>query len=173
MTRKIIMLVGLMGSGKTSVGRKLSKLLGLPFVDSDAEIEKASHLKLIDLFRAYGEEAFLQGEERVMERLLSGPPCVLSSGGSAYTSAKTRALARKAAIVIWLRADLDVLCVRTAGRSHRPQVPGENPKGTLETLSQQYTDAYKEADIIVKTLNENVEETAKRVFETLKKKKLI
>lgn len=173
MTRKIIMLVGLMGSGKTSVGKKLSKHLKLPFVDADAEIEKASHLKLIDLFRAYGEEAFLQGEERVMERLLKGPPCVLSSGGSAYTSAKTRTLARETAVVVWLKADLDVLCLRTEGRSHRPQVPGENPKEALTALAKDYTDAYQEADLIVETLDENVERTAQRVMKALRDHQII
>lgn len=173
MTSKIIMLVGLMGSGKTSVGKKLARLLKLPFIDSDAEIEKASGMKLIDLFRTYGEESFLEGEERVMERLLNGEPCVLSSGGSAYTSAKTRALAKEKATVIWLKADLDILYTRTKGRSHRPQVPGENPKAALDELSQAYTDSYRHADLIVKTLNENVDQTAKRAHETLKKKNLL
>ena len=106
---KIILLVGLMGSGKTSVGKRLAKKLNLPFVDGDQEVEKAAGLSLVDVLKCFGEKEFRAGEERVMKRLLQGSPCVLASGGGSFVAEQTRALAKQHAITIWLKADIDIL----------------------------------------------------------------
>ena len=106
---KIILLVGLMGSGKTSVGKRLAKKLNLPFVDGDQEIEKAAGLSLVDVLKCFGEEEYRAGEKRVMKRLLQGAPCVLASGGGSFVAEQTRELAKIHAITVWLKADVDVL----------------------------------------------------------------
>ena len=113
---KIILLVGLIGSGKTSVGKRLAKKLNLPFIDGDQEIEKAAGLSVIDVFKCFGMEEYRAGEERIMKRLLSGSPCVLASGGGAFVADQTRQLAKKTALTVWLKADIDVLYNRTTGR---------------------------------------------------------
>ena len=123
-TDKIILLVGLMGSGKTSVGKRLAKKLNLPFVDGDQEIEKAAGLSLIDVLKCFGAEEYRAGEERVMKRLLQGPPCILASGGGSFVAEQTRKLAKEHAVTIWLKADIDTLYNRTAGRKHRPFLEG-------------------------------------------------
>lgn len=123
---KIILLVGLMGSGKTSVGKRLAKKLDLPFVDGDQEIEKAAGLSLVDVLKCFGEEEYRAGEQRVMKRLLQGTPCVLASGGGSFVAEQTRALAKDHAITVWLKADVDVLYHRTAGRKHRPFLKGND-----------------------------------------------
>lgn len=166
---KIILLVGLMGSGKTSVGKRLAKKLNLPFVDGDAEIEKAAGLSLIDVLKCFGEQEYRAGEMRVMKRLLQGEPCVLASGGGSFVAEQTRDLAKKNAITIWLKADVDVLYNRTAGRKHRPFLEGcENHlKSKLESYIQEEYPYYSEADIIVETKEEQVDNTVHRVIEAL------
>ena len=106
---KIILLVGLMGSGKTSVGKRLAQKLNLPFVDGDREIEKASGLSLIDVFKCFGQAEYRKGEMRVMKRLLLGGPCVLASGGGSFVAQSTRDLAKEHALTIWLKADVETL----------------------------------------------------------------
>ena len=123
---KIILLVGLMGSGKTSVGKRLAKKLNLPFVDGDQEVEKAAGLSLVDVLKCFGEKEFRAGEERVMKRLLQGSPCVLASGGGSFVAEQTRALAKQHALTVWLKADIDILYHRTAGRKHRPFLIGSD-----------------------------------------------
>ncbi|MBR6327488.1 MAG: shikimate kinase, partial [Alphaproteobacteria bacterium] len=110
---KIILLVGLMGSGKTSVGKRLAQRLDLPFVDGDREIEKASGLALVDVLKCFGREEYRNGEMRVMKRLLSGEPCVLASGGGSFVAEQTRRLAKQNALTVWLKADIDTLYHRT------------------------------------------------------------
>ena len=122
---KIILLVGLMGSGKTSVGKRLARRLSLPFVDGDQEIEKAAGLSLVEVFKCFGEREYRAGEERVMKRLLQGEPCVLASGGGSFVALQTRELAKKYALTIWLKADIDTLYHRTAGRTRRPFLLGD------------------------------------------------
>lgn len=162
---KIILLVGLMGSGKTSVGKRLSKKLNLPFVDGDREVEKAAGLSLIDILKCFGEEEYRAGEARVMKRLLQGNPCVLASGGGSFVAEQTRAYAKKNAITIWLKADLDVLYSRTAGRQHRPFIEGNDTslKTKLEKYINEEYPYYSEADIIVETKAEQVDNTVNRV----------
>ena len=167
--QKIILLVGLMGSGKTSVGKRLSKKLNLPFVDGDREIEKASGLSLIDVLKCFGQEEYRAGEARVMKRLLQGEPCVLASGGGSFVAEQTRQYAKKNAITIWLKADVDVLYKRTAGREHRPFLKGHdiNLKAKLEKYINEEYPYYSEADIIVETKEEQVDITVNRVIEAI------
>ena len=166
---KIILLVGLMGSGKTSVGKRLAKKLDLPFVDGDQEIEKAAGLSLIDVLKCFGEEEYRAGETRVMHRLLQSSPCVLASGGGSFIPQQTRDLAKKNAITIWLKADVDTLYNRTYGRKHRPFIKGNDSqlKNKLQEYITEEYPYYSEADIIVETKNEAVNSTVFRVISAL------
>ena len=168
-TDKIILLVGLMGSGKTSVGKRLAKKLNLPFVDGDQEIEKAAGLSLIDVLKCSGAEEYRAGEERVMKRLLQGPPCILASGGGSFVAEQTRKLAKEHAVTIWLKADIDTLYNRTAGRKHRPFLEGcdSHLKNKLEAYIKEEYPYYSEADIIVETKDEAVDNTVNRVIEAI------
>ncbi len=166
---KIILLVGLMGSGKTSVGKRLAKKLNLPFVDGDQEVEKAAGLSLIDLLKCFGQEEYRAGEARVMKRLLQGETCVLASGGGSFVAEQTREYAHKNAITIWLKADVDVLYHRTAGRKHRPFLKGndEHLKSRLEEYINEEYPYYSEADIVVETKEEQVDITVNRVISAI------
>ncbi len=166
---KIILLVGLMGSGKTSVGKRLAKKLNLPFVDGDQEIEKAAGLSLVDVLKCFGEEEYRAGEKRVMKRLLQGNPCVLASGGGSFVAEQTRQLAKLNAVTVWLKADVDVLYNRTAGRKHRPFLEGNDShlKNKLEKYISEEYPYYSEADIIVETKEEQVDNTVLRVIEAI------
>lgn len=166
---KIILLVGLMGSGKTSVGKRLAKKLNLPFVDGDQEIEKAAGLSLVDVLKCFGEEEYRAGEMRVMKRLLQGSPCVLASGGGSFVAEQTRDLAKNHAVTIWLKADVDVLYNRTAGRKHRPFLEGNDShlKNKLEKYIGEEYPYYSEADIVVETKEEQVDNTVIRVISAI------
>lgn len=166
---KIILLVGLMGSGKTSVGKRLAKKLNLPFVDGDQEVEKAAGLSLVDVLKCFGEKEFRAGEERIMKRLLQGPACVLASGGGSFVAEQTRDLAKGHAITIWLKANIDVLYHRTAGRKHRPFLIGSDNqlKNKLEKYIHDEYPFYSEADIVVETKEEQVDVTVNRVIEAI------
>lgn len=162
-----IVLVGLMGAGKSCIGRRLAQRLGLPFADADIEIERAAGCSISDIFALYGEAAFRDGERRVIARLLGGPRQVVALGGGAFMDAETRALLRERAVSVWLRADLDLLVRRTAGRSHRPLLNQGDPRATLERLMAQRYPVYGEADIIVDTRDEPPEKTTERVLDAL------
>ena len=168
-TNKIILLVGLMGSGKTSVGKRLAQKLGLPFIDGDQEIEKAAGLSLIDVLKCFGEDEYRAGEARVMKRLLCGDACVLASGGGSFVCEQTRKLAKEKSITIWLKADVDVLYSRTTGRQHRPFLQGSDTvlKSKIESYIEEEYPYYSQADIIVETKNEQVFETVNRVIKSL------
>ncbi|MBQ9034504.1 MAG: shikimate kinase [Alphaproteobacteria bacterium] len=166
---KIILLVGLMGSGKTSVGKRLARKLSLPFVDGDQEIEKAAGLSLVDVLKCFGEKEYRAGEARVMKRLLQGNPCVLASGGGSFVAEQTRRLAKENALTIWLKADINTLYHRTAGRTRRPFLLGDNAtvkEKLREYISEEYP-FYSEADIVVETRNERVENTVRRVLSAI------
>lgn len=170
---KIILLVGMMGVGKTSLGRILSKKLQLPFFDSDKEIEKSTGFLINELFSKCGMEEFRLGEERVMQRLLNGEPCVLSSGGGAFLSEKTRELAAQKAISIWIKASSDVISRRTQGRTHRPLVPSADNKKTIERLVAERYPIYSKADIMVESFKESPYRTVSRLLKELEKRKII
>ncbi len=164
---KIILLVGMMGVGKTSLGRILSRRLDLPFFDSDKEIEKSTGFTISDLFARYGEKEFRLGEERVMKRLLSGAPCVLSSGGGAFLSEKTRKVAKEKAVSVWLKAGTEVISKRTQGRTHRPLVPAADNKKAIERLVNECYPIYNEADLMVESFNEPPYYTVERLLTKL------
>lgn len=171
--QKIILLVGMMGVGKTSLGRILAKHLKLPFMDSDKEIEKITGFTISDLFARYGEEEFRKGEERIMERLLKGKPCVLSSGGGAFLSEKTREVAKKYAVSVWIKAGSDVISKRTQGRTHRPLVPAADNKKAIERLVSECYPLYEKADIMVESFQEHPYKTVNRLLTLLQEKKIL
>lgn len=148
---KTIALVGLMGAGKSSVGRRLAETLGRPFYDSDDEIEAAAGLSVTDIFELHGEEEFRRVERRVIERLLGEAPHVLGTGGGAYLNEETRALMKERAVTIWLDADLEVLWKRVSRRDGRPLLKADNPKQVLADLLDARAPVYAEADIRIRS----------------------
>ena len=171
--QKILLLVGMMGVGKTSLGRLLAQRLDLPFVDSDKEIEKSTGFSVADLFAKYGEAEFNKGEEKVMARLLQGGPCVLSSGGGAFLSEKTRQIAKKTAVSIWLKAGAEVISSRTEGRTHRPLVPALDNRKIIENLVQERYPVYAEADLAIESFAERPQKTVVRVLQELERRGII
>ncbi|BAK84965.1 shikimate kinase / 3-dehydroquinate synthase [Komagataeibacter medellinensis NBRC 3288] len=163
-----IVMVGLMGAGKTTIGRILAARLGLPFVDSDEEIERAAGCSIADLFQKYGEPEFRRGERLVIRRLLSGPPVVLATGGGAFMDPRTRASVRAHAVSIWLRCPLPLLVQRVAERTHRPLLNNTSPHAVLADLMRIRHPVYAEADIIVDCGDDNVEHSADHVLQALK-----
>ncbi len=159
-----IVLVGLMGAGKTSIGRRLAARLGLPFHDADTEIERAAGCTVPELFARYGEPAFRDGERRVIRRLLSGPPIVLASGGGAFMDPSTRATVRAEAVSVWLRCALPTLVRRVVGRDHRPLLNQGDPAEILARLMAIRHPVYAEADIVVDCGDESAETTTSRVM---------
>ena len=149
--RKTIALVGLMGVGKSSIGRRLAMALGLPFKDADAEIEAAAGRSISDIFSEYGEATFRDGERRVIARLLEEPPHVLATGGGAFAQPDTRALIKSKAISVWLKADLEVLARRVARRDHRPLLAGKDPMEVLQGHVRDRYPAFATADVVVET----------------------
>lgn len=169
LTHKPIVLIGLMGAGKTSVGRRLAQRLVLSFVDADDEIEKAAGCSIPEIFEIYGESAFRDVEERVIERLIGEGPMVLATGGGAYMAKRTRENIRENAISIWLQANLDTLVERTSRRSGRPLLEsGSSPRQVLQDLIDIRYPIYRDADITIETGQENMEITVDRVEAQLK-----
>jgi shikimate kinase len=192
---RTIVLVGLMGAGKSCIGRKLAHRLGVSFVDADTEIEQAAGCSIAEIFERYGEPYFRDGERRVMTRLLHGAPAILAAGGGAFMDPDTRALIRDMAVSVWLKADLDTLSQRTRGRTHRPirdMAVSVWLKADLDTLSQRTRGrthrpllngndsrevlarlievrypVYAQANIIVETGNDNPTVTCVRVLEAV------
>jgi shikimate kinase len=146
-----VVLVGLMGVGKSTVGRRLAKRLGVPFVDSDSAIEDASGLPAAEVFERYGERDFRDGERRLVARLIEGEVRVIATGGGAYVDPRTRELLNQRAITVWLDAPVDVLTERTSRRDTRVQLRTGDPKAVLERLSQERRPSYEEAHIHVKS----------------------
>ncbi len=146
-----IVLVGLMGAGKSTVGRRLAKRLELPFIDSDVAIEDASGLSAAEVFERFGEEDFRDGERRLVARLIEGEVRVIATGGGAFVDPRTRELLNERAITVWLDAPIDVLADRTARRNTRPLLRNGDAKQTLEQLSMQETPCYAEAHIHIKS----------------------
>lgn len=161
---RTIVLVGLMGAGKSCIGRRLAGRLGVPFVDADTEIEQAAGCTISEIFEKYGETYFRDGERRVMTRLLHGDPSVLAAGGGAFLDPETRNVIRARAISVWLKADLDTLSQRTKGRSHRPLLNGSDPRDVLARLIETRYPVYAQADIIVETGHDNPTVTCVRVM---------
>lgn len=162
-----IVLVGLMGAGKNFVGRRLAARLGRAFVDADAKIEEAANATIAEIFAAHGEPFFREREREVIARLLRGPPVVLASGGGAFMDAETRATIARHGISVWLKADLDVLVRRTAGRSHRPILNAGEPRAVLAGLIAARYPVYAQADITVDANDRPVETTVDAIVAAL------
>ncbi len=146
-----IVLVGLMGAGKTSVGRRLAEKLGIPFVDADQEIEAAAGQPIRDIFAEHGEAYFREGERRVIQRLLGNGAQVLATGGGAYMNDETRARIRAAGVSVWLKAPLPHLMNRVAKRHDRPLLQTEDPEAVMRDLMDKRYPIYAEADVTVES----------------------
>lgn len=147
--KRNLVLIGLMGAGKSAIGRMTAQALGIPFIDSDHEIERASRMSITDLFAAYGEAEFRALETRVIKRLLRSGPRVVSTGGGAYINENTRKHIKRGGLSVWLNADLDVLWERVNKRDTRPLLKTENPRQTLENLMNARYPIYAQADLTV------------------------
>jgi len=165
--RRTIVLVGLMGAGKTKIGRRLAARLNLPFFDSDSEIEAAAGETIEEIFRHRGEAVFRDGERRVIARLLAQPVHVLATGGGAFMDPATRALIARRGVSVWLRADLDVLLARVARRNNRPLLQRQDPRAVLADLIERRHPIYAEADVVIDSGEGPVELTTTRVIDAL------
>lgn len=146
-----IVLVGLMGVGKSTVGKRLAKRLGLEFVDSDEEIERAADHSIAEIFDRFGENSFRDGERRVIARLIDGPPRVIATGGGAFINDETRTLILKRGIVIWLDADVETLAERVSRRDHRPLLRNKEPLPLLQGLAGVRNPVYAEAHLHIRS----------------------
>lgn len=146
---RVIVLVGMMGAGKSAIGKRLAERLGLDFTDADHEIERAADCTIAEIFERYGEASFRDGERRVIARLVNEGPRVLATGGGAYMDPETRALLKEQALTVWLKADFDVLWERVSRRAHRPLLRTKDPQGTLRRLIEERYPVYAEADLTV------------------------
>ncbi|MGS1094863.1 shikimate kinase [Aquamicrobium terrae] len=165
--KRSIVLVGLMGAGKTSIGRKVAATLGLPFVDSDHEIEDVSRMTIPELFEAYGEPEFRALEQRVIARILETGPRVLSTGGGAYMNEQTRAAIAGHGVSVWLKADLDLLMERVSKKQNRPLLRDPDPRGVLRRLMDERYPVYALADATVVTRDESKDVIAAEVIEAI------
>ncbi|QDY69159.1 shikimate kinase [Qingshengfaniella alkalisoli] len=166
--KKTVVLVGMMGAGKTAVGTALARLLNVPFIDQDDEIERAANRTIAEIFRDHGEPFFRQKETQVLERLLSAKPMVLSTGGGAYLQERNRDLIGSHATALWLDAPLDLLWARVRHRTTRPLLMTSDPYQTLADMVKVRTPFYAQAPIHVRAEhNRSVEDMAKKVRDTL------
>ena len=162
--KKPVVMVGLMGAGKTKIGSILAKTLGIPFIDADQEIEKAAGMSVAEIFESEGEPAFRDLERRVIARLLSDEIKVIAPGGGAMMNEQTADLIRKSAISIWLRADLDVLVERTGRNNKRPLLRGGDPREILQGLMDKRHPVYQTADITVDSGPADIDENARKTL---------
>lgn len=166
--RKTVVMVGMMGAGKTAVGTALSRLLAVPFLDSDEEITGAADRSIAEIFERDGEAFFRARETEVLARLLKGAPCVLSTGGGAFLSAVNRQMIHDQGVSVWLRADLELLWQRVRHKTTRPLLRTENPRETLRTIYEARVPIYSQADVVVESLPDlSVDAMAARVAEAL------
>jgi shikimate kinase len=164
---RLVVLVGLMASGKTSVGRILAQKLGLPFVDADHEIETAAQMSIPEIFAMHGEPFFRSGERRVIARLLRDGPRVLATGGGAFMNAETRQAIRARGVSVWLRADFETLMRRVRRRSNRPLLQTADPEATMRGLMEARYPTYAEADVTVQSIDGPHDATAETVVASL------
>lgn len=162
-----VAIVGLMGAGKTTVGKRVAQMLSLPFFDSDQEIESAARMTVSDLFAQYGEPEFRALEARVIARLAGEGQSVLSTGGGAYMHAETRERLREQAVTVWLKADLDILMERVSRRADRPLLKAPDPRGVMRELMKTRYPVYGQADITVVSRNVKRETIAQEVISAI------
>lgn len=166
--KKTVVLVGMMGAGKTAVGTALARVLSVPFCDSDEEIVKAAQRSIAEIFERDGEPFFRARESEVLARLVRGSPCVLSTGGGAFLAEANRQVIAEAGVSVWLRADLDLLWQRVRHKTTRPLLRTANPRETLRELYEARMPLYAEADLVVDSAPElSVEDMATRVRQAL------
>jgi shikimate kinase len=146
---RTVALVGMMGAGKSSVGRRLAARLKVTFEDADAEIESAAGCTISEIFERFGEPAFRDGERKVIARLLSEPPHVMATGGGAFVDPATREKLKEQAVTVWLKAPVELLLARTQRRDTRPLLRSGNPRETLERLLEERSPIYAEADFTI------------------------
>jgi shikimate kinase len=163
-----VVLVGMMGAGKSSIGRRLATRLGIPFVDADIEIEKAAGMSITDIFATHGEPDFRAGEARVIARLLEGGPQVLATGGGAFMNADTRALIASRGLSVWLKADPDILMRRIKRRHDRPLLQTDNPEATLQQLIDARYPTYALADVTVQSRDVPHDKIVDEIIEALR-----
>ena len=164
---RTVALVGMMGAGKTSIGKRLAVRLGVPFKDADHEIEEAAGLTVAEIFERHGEPEFRAGERRVIARLLTEAPHVLATGGGAYMDPNTRAAMKERAFTIWLKAPVDLLLARVGKRANRPLLNNADPKGTLEKLLAIREPVYAEADMVLEIIDGPHEKSVEQVVAAL------
>jgi len=164
---KTIVLTGMMGAGKTCIGRRLAEKLGLPFVDADVQITEAAGCGISEIFKRHGEEAFRDGERRVISRLLGEPIHVLSIGGGASMDPKTRALIAEQSVSVWLRADIELLLSRVLRHDTRPLLGKGDPREILEKLIEERYPVYAQADVIVDSVDAPPEITVEKTCKAL------
>jgi len=162
-----IVLVGMMGAGKTTVGRRLATRLGRRFLDSDEEIEKAANMSIPEMFEAHGEAEFRAGEQRVVARILKERDIVLATGGGAFVNPETRALVQAEALSVWLKADFDLLFARVSRRANRPLLKTENPRATLKALIDARYPVYAQADVTVVSRDVSQDSVASELIDAL------
>lgn len=167
LTRPVV-LVGLMGAGKTKVGGVLARLLQIPFIDSDLEVERVAGMAVSDVFELYGEAAFRDCEAKVITRLLRGQVQVIATGGGAFMNDATRSLIKKEAVSIWMRADIEVLLERTAQSGRRPLLQTDDPRAVLQRLMDMRYPVYAEADLTVDSGAQTPQEMARHMLDTLR-----
>lgn len=163
-----LVLVGLMGCGKSSIGKRLANRLGLPFVDADDEIEKAHRKSIKEIFEDHGEAYFRDGERRVIARLIDSGQHVLATGGGAFINAETRASIKSRAVSVWLKAELPILMRRVAKRDHRPLLRTADPEAVMRELMQSRYPIYAEADITVQSRDVPHEVIVNEILEALR-----
>lgn len=169
---KTVVLIGMMGAGKTAVGGQLARRLGVAFVDSDEEIVKAANMSIAEIFERDGEAFFRRKETQVLARLLEGPPCILSAGGGAFLQPENRELIGGKGISVWLKADLDLLWNRVRHRSTRPLLRTDNPRQTLKALLDARGPVYALADLTVEAEPGNsIEASAAKLLAALRSRK--
>lgn len=163
-----LVLVGMMGAGKTTIGKRLATRLRLPFVDADAEIERAAKMTVAEIFERFGESHFRDGERRVLARLMAAGPGVIATGGGAFVNPQTRALVLAQGTAIWLDADLETLVRRVARRSHRPLLVGKDPRQVLRAMMELRRPFYAEAPVQVQSSAAAPEHTVEAVWQALR-----
>jgi len=168
--RRHVVFVGLMGAGKSAIGRRVANRIGARFCDSDTEIETAAGMRIADIFTVHGEADFRNGERRVIARLLGEPPMVLATGGGAYIDDETRSLLGRHATTVWMRAELDVLVKRCAKRNHRPLLRTGDPATILAGLMDARYPVYAQADVVIESRDEPHEIAVRGIVETLRQR---
>ena len=162
-----IVLVGMMGVGKSTVGRKLAQMLGLPFVDADDAIVEAAKMSITEMFDLHGEASFRDGERRVIARLLDGGPCVIATGGGAFVQPETRALIQQRGLPVWLECDIDTLVERVSRNTKRPLLRGGNVRDIVTRMKAEREPAYAQAPIKVQSISAPHPVTVNRILEAL------